>query len=322
MTGCLLDIRNLKVHYFIRQGIAKAVDDVSLTICKGEAFGLAGESACGKSTLALSIMGILPAEGKVVGGQIVFEGQSLLEMSEPQLDKIRWKRMSIIFQSAMNALNPVKRVGEQIAEAISAHEGLSHKTAMARAAELFRQVGLDPSRTTDYPHHFSGGMKQRVMIAMALACSPSLLIADEPVTALDVMVQAQVLDLLKKIQKKEDLAILLITHDLSILAGSCDRIGIMYAGRLVEYGDTESIFKAPLHPYTRSLMAAIPDIRGSRSRLESIPGYPPDVTNLPGGCRFYPRCRCSKSVCEGEYPPLSVSEGTHYVACHGVSRTD
>jgi len=254
----LLEVEGLRTYYFTRAGPVRAVDGVSFFVEKGEVFGLAGESGCGKTTAGLSILRLLPPYGRIVGGRIVFDGVDLLSIREPEFRrKYRWKRISMIFQGAMNALNPVFKVGDQIAEAIMLHEKVSKEEAMDKVRELFKKVGIEPSRVDNYPHEFSGGMRQRAMIAMALACNPELVIADEPTTALDVVIQGQILDLLRKLKEEYDLSVILITHDMSVIAELCNRVGIMYAGKLVECADVRTIFKEPSHPYTQGLISAI-----------------------------------------------------------------
>ena len=315
----LLDVQNLITHYVTIRGHVKAVDKVSFQIEKGESLGLAGESGCGKTTVALSILKILPRGGKILGGRILFKGQDLVRLKEDEMRKqVRWKGISIVFQGAMNALNPVYKVGDQIVEAISTHEsGISKKEAMERAGKLLEMVGLEPSRADNYPHEFSGGMRQRALIAMALACNPDLLIADEPGTALDVIVQAQVLKLLRELKERLHLAMILITHDLSIIAETCEKIAIMYAGKIVEYGDVMHIFGDPLHPYTQGLIGAFPSIRSARTRMSSIPGFPPDLLAPPPSCRFHPRCQYAMDICRKKEPLLIEEAGKNrYVACH------
>jgi len=262
-------------------------------------------------------MRIVPPPGRIVGGEIRLEDENILEKNEDEMRKIRWKRISIIFQGAMNALNPVFRVGDQIKEAILLHENVSEREAENRVKRLFREVGLDPQRINDYPHELSGGMRQRVMIAMALACSPDIVIADEPTTALDTTIQAQILELLRELRTKLRNSTILITHDLSIIAETCDKIAIMYAGKIVELGDVVSVFTNPLHPYTKGLIEAIPSIEKSRSKvLFAIPGSPPNLFDPPSGCRFHPRCPRADERCIKEEPMLiEVTQG-RYVACH------
>jgi peptide/nickel transport system ATP-binding protein len=320
----VLDVQNLKTYYKILRGFVKAVDDVSFKIEKGEAFGLAGESGCGKTTVALSILKILPPGGNILGGKILFGDLDIVKLNEDYIrNNIRWKGISIVFQGAMNALNPVYKVGEQIIESIQIHEpDIEKSEAAERTRKLLELVGIDPSRADHYPHEFSGGMRQRAMIAMALACNPQLLIADEPGTALDVIVAAQVLKLLKDLKTKLNLSMMLITHDLSIIAETCEKTGIMYAGRLVEYADTISIFQQPLHPYTQGLIGAFPGIKAPKSRMVSIPGSPPDLLNPPSGCRFHPRCRYAMDICRKKTPEfLNIEKGKeHYVACYLIQK--
>ena len=314
----LLDVRDLSTHYFIREGTVRATDDFFFSLEKLDFFGLAGESGCGKSTVALSIMKLLPPVGRIVKGEILFDGENLVDKSEKAMEAVRWKKISMVFQGAMNALNPVIKVGEQVAEAILAKEKVKKTDAWGRVRDLFELVGLDPKRVKDYPHEFSGGMRQRVMIAMALACNPQLVITDEPVTALDVVIQGKIIELLKELQKKLDLSIMLITHDLSVIAEISNKVGIMYAGKMVEYADTMSLFKKPRHPYTRSLINAYPSVIGEKRRLEFIPGIPPDLINPPPGCRFHPRCPFAQKKCQETEPAYLEVEKGRFVACHFV----
>jgi len=285
--------------------------------------GLAGESGCGKTTLALSILRILPLGGTILGGKILLENANILTLNEQEMrEKIRWKKISLIFQGAMNALNPVFKVGDQIVEAITTHEpDTSRSEAEERVRKLLRLVGIEASRLDNYPHEFSGGMKQRAVIAMALACNPKLLIADEPGTALDVIVQAQTLKLLIKLQQELNLSMILITHDLSIIAETCQKLAIMYAGKLVEYGDAVVIFKEPIHPYTQGLISAFPDITGPRTRMKSIPGSPPDLLYPPTGCRFHPRCTYALDICKKKEPIFARIGKDHFIACHLVRKS-
>ncbi len=312
----LLEVRDLKTYFFTTKGPVKAVDGVSFEVGRAEALGLAGESGCGKTTAALSILRLLQSPGRTIEGKVIFEGEDLLEKSEEEMQAIRWKKISIIFQGAMNALNPVFKIGEQIAEGITVHENVSENTAEKRAEKLLELVGLDKSRFNNYPHELSGGMRQRAMIAMALACNPDLVIADEPATALDVIVQAQVLKLMKDLQKRLKLSMILITHDLSMIAETCNKIAIMYAGKIAEYAQAISLFKNPMHPYTQGLLKAFPDVRSRGGMLSSIPGDPPDLLNPPSGCGFHPRCPYAKAICSKKEPELREVEKRHYTACH------
>lgn len=319
----LIDIQGLRTYYTTLRGSVKAVDGVGLKIEKGEALGLAGESGCGKTTVALSILKILPSGGRIVDGKILYKGEDIVILPEDDFrKKIRWKGISIVFQGAMNALNPVYKVGDQIVEAILTHEPDVNKgEAKERVGKLLGMVGLDPSRADNYPHEFSGGMRQRALIAMSIACNPELLIADEPGTALDVIVQAQVLKLLRELKSKLNLAMILITHDLSIIAETCEKTAIMYGGKIVEYGDILTIFKEPLHPYTQGLLGAFPSIRASKTRMVSIPGMPPDLLSPPPGCRFHPRCPYAMDICKEKEPTLTkVGPGEHYVACYLIGK--
>ncbi len=314
----VLDVEGLKTYYTTLRGDVKAVDNVSFQVEKGEALGVAGESGCGKTTMALSILRLLPSGGKIVAGKVTFDGVSLGDLTDDDLRKrVRWKGISLVFQGAMNALNPVFKVGDQIVEAIKTHEhNTSTKEAWQRAEDLLELVGIERGRATNYPHEFSGGMKQRALIAMALALTPKVFIADEPGTALDVIVQAQVLKLMRELKEKLDLGMILISHDLSILAETSDKLAIMYAGKIVEYGDVNEIFREPLHPYTQGLVGAFPKIHGPRAKLISIPGSPPDLLVPPPGCHFNPRCPYAMDVCRRDEPPLlKIGSKEHYVAC-------
>ncbi len=311
----LLEVQNLRTHFDTRSGVVQAVEDVSFTLDKGEALGLAGESGCGKTTTALSIIRLLPKNGRIAGGRINYHGRDLTTVKESELRKVRWKKIAIVFQGAMNALNPVKRISWQIAEAIELHEDVDAEEAETRVDELLELVGINPSRKDDYPHEFSGGMRQRVMIAMALACHPEIIIADEPVTALDVMIQAQILELLKRLREELDLSMILISHDLSVIAETCDKVAIMYGGKLAEFGPTREVFREPQHPYTAGLVRSFPDIYGPRDLPPWIPGQPPNLLEPPVGCRFQPRCALAVAECAAhDIPPVETSPG-HTAAC-------
>jgi len=312
----VLEVRNLSVRYITRRGEVKAVNNVNFSLRRGETLGLVGESGCGKSTLGYSLMRLLPANGRIVSGEIYLEGDNILEMDEIMLRKIRWKKISMIFQGAMNALNPVFTVGDQIAEVLMLHERMTKEEAYEVVRELFIQVGLDPARIKDYPHQLSGGMKQRVVIAMALALNPSIVIADEPTTALDVTIQAQILDLMRKLQRRYGLSMIYITHDLAVVAEISHRVMVMYAGHIMEYGDVVSIFKHPVHPYTKGLIASVPTIQKVKEkRLISIPGSPPDLVNPPSGCPFRLRCPFAKDICKEKEPPYTEVDGS-LAKCH------
>ena len=310
----LLTVEDLKTYYQTKSGPVKAVDGVSFSVGKGNSLGIAGESGCGKSTIALSLMRLI--KGGWIEGNIFFENVSLLEMPIKQFNKYRWNRISMVSQAAMGGFNPVFRIGDQIAEAIKNHRHMKKHEAWDRARELFKQVSIDPSRTRNYPHELSGGMRQRAMIAMALALDPSLVIADEPTTALDVVNQAQLLKLMRELQHRLDISLIFISHDLSLLAQACDRAMIMYAGKVAELGDIKVLFNNPLHPYTRALISAFPDISGDRRAMKGLPGRPPDLLNPPGGCKFHPRCAEMKEICKREEPPMREVTRGHHVSCH------
>jgi peptide/nickel transport system ATP-binding protein len=312
----VLSTRDLRITYQTRAGSVPAVRGVDLEIPKGEVLGLAGESGCGKSTIAAAILRLLPPRTQVEG-EIVLDGENVLDMTPGRLRAVRWTGASIVFQGAMHALNPVRRVGEQIAEAIVVHRQAGEREALARVGALLEQVGLPPRRIRDYPHELSGGQKQRVMIAMALACSPTLVIADEPTTALDVMVQAQVLKLLKSLQRELGLAMLFITHDLSVLVEVSDRLAIMYAGQIVEEGPSATVFRHPTHPYTKALAASFPEIGDQRFRRRpsGLGGDPPDPQAIPSGCPFHPRCPEVFEPCPTVEPRLFPVDEGRRVAC-------
>jgi oligopeptide/dipeptide ABC transporter ATP-binding protein len=311
----LLDVRDLKTYFSLESATVKAVDGVSFRLDYGEALGIVGESGCGKTTTALSLVQILPRNGRIAGGEIRLMGIDLVKKTENQLRRYRWREVSIVFQGAMNALNPVRRVIDQIAEPIEQRLGESKPASRARARELLELVGIPGKRGNAYPHELSGGMRQRAMIAMALACDPALVIGDEPTTALDVMVQAQILELLESLRTKLGLSLILITHDLSVVAETCDRVLVMYAGRVAEEGPVEEVFRRPRHPYTQKLVSSFPNIRADRRTLEVIPGAPPDLRTPPPGCRFAPRCASAMAICSEVVPPETIFGGVR-VACH------
>jgi oligopeptide/dipeptide ABC transporter ATP-binding protein len=313
----LLDIQGLTTHFFTRAGVIKAVDNLSLTLQKGRVLGLVGESGCGKTVTALSILNLVPYPGKIVAGKILFEGRDLLSLPADEMRSIRGARISLIFQEPMTALNPVFTVGNQIAEVLTAHRDITKKEALQAAVELLRSVGI-PSpekRVDEYPHQLSGGMRQRVMIAMAIACKPSLILADEPTTALDVTIQAHILELLDTIQQEMGMAMVLVTHDLGLIAERAHEVAVMYAGRIVEQAETRELFANPQHPYTRGLMASIPKPgEEGHKRLRTIAGTVPRLHDLPTGCTFFPRCDIRTAKCETEPELVEVKRG-HRVRC-------
>lgn len=306
------------MYFHTMRGYVKAVDDVSFQLEKGDALGLAGESGCGKTSTALTILRLLPWNGRIFGGSIIFDGDDLLKMNEKKLRKdVRWKKISVIFQGAMNALHPTRTIGDQIMEPMIAHEKIGKGEARERAGSLLDLVGIGASKVDRYPHELSGGMKQRTMTAMSLACNPDLVIADEPTTALDVIIQAQVLKVMKELQSKLNLSIILISHDLSMIAEMCNKAAIMYAGKIVEYGDIVSIFNHTTHPYTEKLIGAFPSIIGPKAELASIRGFPPDLLYPPSGCRFHPRCPYAMEICRTNEPKMLEAGGSdHFAACH------
>jgi len=314
----LLDVEDLRMYYRTSGGWVRAVDGLNFKIDRGRALGIVGESGCGKTSIAITLMRILPRNAKIFGGKVIFDGKDLVHMDEDRLrEDVRWKGMSLIFQGAMNALNPVIKIEDQIVEAIRIHEPKVTKAeAKERIGKLFELVGIDPSRASSYPHEFSGGMKQRACIAMALACNPKMLISDEPSTALDVIIAAQILRLLRELKEKLNLAMIVISHDLSIVTETCDDAAIVYAGSVVEYGEINAIFKEPLHPYTQGLLSAFPSIKAQKTRLISIPGSPPDLTNPPRGCRFNPRCKYAMEICRKTRPVLTEISKGHLTACY------
>ena len=320
-TENILDVRGLKTYFFTEAGVVKAVDGVDFHVKRGEVLGLVGESGCGKSVTSFSVMRLVSVPGKIVEGEIYFNDQNVLKLPEGSMEAIRGNRMSMIFQQPTSCLNPVFKVGDQITEVLKLHQGLDDKASRVRGIELLKMVGISEAekRFDAYPHELSGGMAQRVMIAMALACTPELLIADEPTTALDVTIQAQILDLLRELQSKLEVSIILITHDLGIVAEMCQRVIVMYAGRIVEEGSVETIFAEPKHPYTVGLIGSIPILGVVKDELDVIPGTVPNLINLPPGCRFAPRCRAriehNLEICTQKEPDLfSVTPG-HTARC-------
>ena len=312
----LVEIDELVVEYPVSGGSVRAVDAVSLAIYPGEIVGLAGESGCGKSTVAHSLLRILKPPGEIAGGRILFRDQDVLSLPASQLRKFRWRNVSIVFQSAMNSLNPVMRIGDQFIDMFKAHERVRKSEAFGRSGELMELVGIDPARLRAYPHELSGGMRQRVVIAMALALNPELLIMDEPTTALDVVVQREILREIETLQRELGFAVLFITHDLSLLVEFSDRIAIMYAGKIVELAPARGLFERPLHPYTVGLMQSFPPLTGERQRLLGIPGSPPDLREPPSGCRFHPRCPRAETKCAINEPRLVAHGAGEQVACH------
>lgn len=327
-TAPLLSVRHLSTDFVSAEGqVAHALEDVSFDVHPGETLGLVGESGCGKTTTMMSLMRLLPSAGRITRGQVLFDGQDLLALSEREMRAYRWKEMAMVFQSAMNALNPVYTVGEQIREAMVLHNLMDRATADQHVDTLLDLVGIAKGRKHQYPHQYSGGMRQRAMIAMALACKPRLLFADEPTTALDVMVQAQVLELLKAIQRDLKLAVVLVTHDLGVVAEVCDSVVVMYGGQVAEYGAIDAVYNNPQHPYTQRLLQAFPDLNQPGDSLASIPGSPPRLNALPPGCRFEPRCHKRIEVCSSVTPklidvtqsPISNLQSPvshHIAACH------
>ncbi len=318
--GALLKLRDVSTSFFIDQGEVKAVSDVSLAVRRGEMIGLVGESGCGKTTLGLSIMKLIDAPGRIIGGEIWLNGVDLMQKTEKEMRRIRWKDVALIPQSAMNALNPVFKIGQQIVESIRAHERVTTKAAWSRTKELLDMVGIKAERVRDYPHEFSGGMKQRVSIAMALACSPELLLSDESTTGLDVMTEAQVLGLINELQSSLRMAVILISHDLPLVLDISDSLAIIYAGKLVELAEAKGFAARPVHPYSQGLIHSIPRIHGEQETCESIPGSPPDLIHPPEGCKFHPRCAFAEPVCGEDEPELLEQADGRLAACHFAER--
>ena len=317
----LLEVEDLRTHFFTREGVVRAVDGVSFSVDRGRTLGIVGESGCGKSVTALSIMGLVPRPpARIVGGSILFEGRDLTRLSEPELEDVRGREIAMIFQDPMTSLNPTLKIGTQIAESLRRHLGMTGDDARRRAVSLLEEVGIPNAarRLDDYPHRFSGGMRQRVMIAIALACNPKLLIADEPTTALDVTVQAQVLDLLEELRHEHEMAMIIITHDMGVVAETADEIAVMYAGEIVEHAPVLDLFDRPEHPYTEALLGALPQIEGEgirEGRLTAIPGRPPDLVDPPDACRFAPRCPYADrgDDCASRHPELREVRPRHLV---------
>jgi peptide/nickel transport system ATP-binding protein len=320
----ILDVREFSVDYLCDDGTAlHAVEKVSFQLEQGCSVGLVGESGCGKTTVMMGVLRLLPEEGRITHGQVLFDGQDLLQNSEAGMRKVRWREISMVFQGAMNALNPVRTIESQIVEALQLHNIVSERhQARQRAGELLELVGIPAARGRQYPHQYSGGMRQRAVIAMALACNPRVLIADEPTTALDVMIQAQILELLEQLQAELDLALIIVTHDLGMVAEMCVDVVVMYGGVVAEYASSDVIFNSPQHPYTQRLLEAFPDVERPGSTLASIPGNPPRLDDLPPGCRFEPRCKSEwrEAICAHKPPPLVEIEPGHRVACHWAAR--
>ena len=316
MAQPLLAVEDLTMNYTTRKGDVSAVDEFSFSLAEGESIGLVGESGCGKTSVAISLLRLLPDNGYFKDGNVWLGDLDLLSLSEPDMNKVRWNRISMVFQAAMNSLNPVYRVGDQIIEALNVHWGvLTRDQGRDRVAQLFEMVGLDPPLMDRYPHEYSGGMRQRAIIAMALSCNPDIIIADEPTTALDVIVQDRILKQLRTIQDSLGMSMIYISHDIAVIAEVSDRIGVMYAGRMAEIADAISIFERPSHPYTFALMSAFPSITGEKQELFTIPGEPPDLLDPPTGCRFHPRCPRAIEICREEQPPLEEKHPNHFAAC-------
>jgi peptide/nickel transport system ATP-binding protein len=312
----LLSVRDLRVEYLTPTGPVCAVDGVSFDIGRGEVLGLAGESGSGKSTVAQALLRILRPPAVITGGQVLFEGEDILAMSEARLRELRWRKVSLVFQSAMNSLNPILTIGEQIVDAILAHQPVKRSEAVDRAVSLLKLVGIDSSRLNSYPHQLSGGMRQRVVIAIALALEPPLMLMDEPTTALDVVVQKEILHQVAELKDKLGFSILFITHDLSLILEFSTRIAVLYAGKLMEMAPSQELFHAPKHPYTQGLLGSVPSVRGPRRKLVGIPGSPPDMRKLPVGCRFHPRCPSATNLCRTHAPVLRELGPAHIEACH------
>jgi peptide/nickel transport system ATP-binding protein len=315
-NGNVLEVKDLTMHYMTSKGPVYAVDNVSFHVGRGESIGLVGESGCGKTSIAISLLKLLPDNAKIIGGEILLNGTDLAPLSYEQVRKFRWRHISMVFQAAMNAMNPVYTVEEQILEAMRLHRPeLSDRQMDRKVDELFEMVGLDPAFKDQYPHQYSGGMRQRAIIAMALSCDPDIIIADEPTTALDVIVQDSLLKKVREIQKKLNMAMIYISHDIAVIAEVSQRVGVMYAGNMAEMASTEAIFHRPIHPYTMGLMSAFPSIIGEKTDLVQLPGEPPDLLKPPPACRFHPRCPYATEICRQEMPEFRDHGGGHLAAC-------
>ena len=316
MDDLVLNVDELTMHYTTRAGEVSAVNDVSFTLQRGKSMGLVGESGCGKTSIAVSLLRLLPDNAHIKSGHIYLNNTDIVPLEEEEMRKLRWRRISMVFQAAMNSLNPVYKVGDQIIEAMENHGQVeTNEAAREHVADLFKLVGLDPKLMDQYPHEYSGGMRQRAVIAMALACSPDLIIADEPTTALDVIVQDALLREMIELQNKLNMSMIYISHDIAVIAEVTDRIGVMYAGRMAEFGTGVEIFKHPLHPYTYGLMSAFPSIVGPKRQLTTLPGEPPDLLSPPPGCRFHPRCPFATEICSQEVPEFLDLGGGHFASC-------
>ena len=317
MAEKTIEIKDLVVEYRTRSGVVQALNGLSLSIEKGKTLGLVGETGAGKTTAGLAVLGLIPSPpGVIVSGEILLNGKDLRALTDKEMDQIRGDAVAMIFQDPMTSLNPVMTVGDQIAEAIKIHEGLNHGDALKKAEEMLEMVGIPRERAKEYPHQFSGGMKQRVVIAIALSCTPGLLIADEPTTALDVTIQAQVLEMMKGLKEKYEMSMLMITHDLGIVAEICDEVSVVYAGRVVEHGTLADVFDNTRHPYTEGLFNSLPNVENQAEKLKPIRGLMPDPTDLPLGCPFYPRCDHAMEICRTKKPPKVYRNETHFVECH------
>ena len=310
----VLEVNDLTMHYLTRSGPVRAVDGVSFSVKRGEAFGLVGESGCGKSSIAITLLKLLPDNAQILGGEIRLNGTDIVPLSEDEMREYRWDRISMVFQAAMNALDPVYAVGDQIVEALEAHASSASTDSMQRVRDLYDLVSLNHRLIPRYPHEYSGGMKQRAIIAMALACEPDLVIADEPTTALDVIVQDRILREMQNIRASLNMSMIYISHDMAVIAEVSDVVGVMYAGKIVECGSVYEVFKNPIHPYTRALMSAFPRVTGEKQELVVLPGEPPDLLDPPPGCRFHPRCPYATDECKVKAPPV-VQRGEHWAVC-------